>query len=199
MTENKIPSRDYKKIDPDDFENYEEQFVDKGGGGGSGTKSINRKGKKTINALKKEQRIQSRDKRRIEVETSLLQVLKKFPPLENHDLDEKRLDRYIIWIVDNIKELAPLEPSEIEIKFSKSGGPGGQNVNKRETRVVLVHPPTYLQAESDQARSQLQNRGLAMSLLQTRLQDHINDWKDYLEPDQNVDLELVRSLLDKKH
>jgi len=53
MIENKKPSNNYQKIDPDDFENYEEQFVDKGGGGG---KTSGHKGKKTFQALKKQQR-----------------------------------------------------------------------------------------------------------------------------------------------
>lgn len=194
MTEKNKPPRDYHKINPDDFDNYEEGYVEKGGVG-SGTKPVDRKGKKTIKALKKGQRIQSLEKHRIEVETSLKQVLKRFPPSENPDQREKHLDRYVIWIVENIRELSPLDSSEIEIKFSKSGGPGGQNVNKRETKVALIHQPTFLHAESDQTRNQLQNKNLALELLRVRLQDHLNDWKEYLAPGQIVDLELVKTLL----
>jgi len=126
-------------------------------------------------------------------------VLARFPQSEAGNLKKRRLDRYFDWIADNLNELAFLDPSEIEAKFSKSGGPGGQNVNKRETRVVLVHLPTLIQAESDQTRSQLQNRDLALSLLQDRLQEHIADWRDFLDPDQKVDLELVKTLLEKKN
>lgn len=198
MTEKNKPTPNYQKINPDDYLSYEDGFIKKGSGGGGGTGSADRKGKKTIWALKKEQRIQSRDKRRAELETSLLQVLARFPQPETRGPEMKRLERYIKWIADNLKELAPLDPSQIEVKFSKSGGPGGQNVNKRETRVVLVHIPTYLQAESEQARNQLQNRDLAMSLLGHRLRAHINDWRDYLAPNQKVDLELVKGLLEKQ-
>lgn len=197
MTDKKKPTPNYQKITPDDYLSYEEGFTKKSSGGGSGAKSAGRKGKKTIKALKKEERIQSRDKRRVEVETSLLQVLAKFPQPETHDLEKKYIDRYIEWIADCLNELAPLDPSEIEVKFSKSGGPGGQNVNKRETRVKLIHKPTHLHVDSDQTRSQLQNKNLALELLQERLQNHINDWKEYLSPGQIVDLDLVKILLNK--
>ncbi|NQS91172.1 MAG: peptide chain release factor-like protein [Chloroflexi bacterium] len=195
MTENQTPSRDYKKITPDDFDNYEEQYVEKGGGGGSGTKNAGRKGKKTIKALRKQQRDQSREGRRTEVKASLKRVLKNFPTFENPEIQEKHLNRYRTWIEDNLRGLTPLDSSDLVISFSKSGGPGGQNVNKRETKVLLVHQPTFIQVESDQTRSQLQNKNLALEILQERLKDHLNDWKEYLEPDQIVEIELIKNLL----
>ena len=193
MTENKIPSNDYQRIDPDDFENYEEQFVDKGGGGG---KSSGHKGKKTIHALKKQQRNQSVKHRRIDIEDSLKQVLSNFPIVDNMDIHEKNIFRYCAWIEDNISELAALNPSDYMVTFTKSGGPGGQNVNKRETKVMIVHKPTNIRVESDQTRSQMQNKNLALENLRERLQDHLGIWKEYLKPDQSVDAELVQVLLD---
>jgi len=167
MAENKIPSNDYQRIDPDDFENYEEQFVDKGGGGG---KSSGHKGKKTIHALKN--------------------------IVDNLDIHEKNVIRYCAWIEDNISELAALNPSDCVITFTKSGGPGGQNVNKRETKVMIVHKPTNIRVESDQTRSQMQNKNLALENLRERLQYHLAIWKEYLKPDQSVDAEQVQVLLD---
>ena len=78
MDEKNKPPKDYQKIDPDDFYNYEEGLVEKGGGGGSGGSAV-RKGKKTINALKRQQRSKSLEQRRSDLETSLKQVLKGFP------------------------------------------------------------------------------------------------------------------------
>jgi len=193
MAENKIPSNDYQRIDPDDFENYEEQFVDKGGGGG---KSSGHKGKKTIHALKKQQRNQSVKQRRKDVEDSLKQVLSNFPIVDNLDIHEKNVIRYCAWIEDNISELAALNPSDCVITFTKSGGPGGQNVNKRETKVMIVHKPTNIRVESDQTRSQMQNKNLALENLRERLQYHLAIWKEYLKPDQSVDAEQVQVLLD---
>ncbi|MES2213579.1 MAG: PCRF domain-containing protein [Patescibacteria group bacterium] len=55
--------------------------------------------------------------------------------------------------------------SDIRVELSRSSGPGGQNVNKRETAVRVVHIPTNLSAQSDNERSQAQNKEKAMSIL----------------------------------
>jgi peptide chain release factor 2 len=55
--------------------------------------------------------------------------------------------------------------TEIRIEYSRSGGPGGQNVNKRETAVRVVHEPTNLSAASDNERSQAQNKERALQAL----------------------------------
>ncbi|HDD61235.1 MAG TPA: peptide chain release factor-like protein [Chloroflexi bacterium] len=193
MSGKKPSSKGKRKVNPDDFINYEEQFVEKGGGGG---KTTGRKGKKTIRALKKQQRNQSIEQRMKDVEDSLKQVLSKLPITDNQDIHEKNIIRYCAWIEDNISDLAALDPSDCVITFTKSGGPGGQNVNKRETKVMIVHKPTNIRVESDQTRSQLQNKNLALEILQESLQDHLGIWKEYLNPNQSVDVELAKLLLD---
>lgn len=61
-------------------------------------------------------------------------------------------------------------PSEdIKTEYSKSSGPGGQNVNKRETAVRLVHIPTNLAVHVESERSQVQNREKAQILLEAKL------------------------------
>lgn len=59
--------------------------------------------------------------------------------------------------------------SELSIEFAKSSGPGGQNVNKRETAVRIVHTPTGLAVHADGERSQEANRDRAMSLLKGKI------------------------------
>ncbi len=59
--------------------------------------------------------------------------------------------------------------NELRVEFSRSSGPGGQNVNKRETAVRVVHIPTNLSAHSELERSQAQNKEKAIEILKGKL------------------------------
>lgn len=62
-----------------------------------------------------------------------------------------------------------IRPEDLRIEFSKAGGPGGQNVNKRETAVRLIHLPTNMSVHVTSERSQEQNREKGMEMLRGRL------------------------------
>ena len=62
-----------------------------------------------------------------------------------------------------------VRPGDVLERFTRSGGPGGQNVNKVETAVRITHIPTGLVVASQTQRSQHQNRATAMTLLLSRI------------------------------
>lgn len=80
---------------------------------------------------------------------SLVEVLPKFSKLEEKDF--------------------VIPDSDIKIEYSRASGPGGQNVNKRETAVRLVHIPSGLSVHANGERSQEQNRERALSILRAKI------------------------------
>src|SRR3989344_3401501 len=100
----------------------------------------------------------------------------------------KKLRHTSFSLVEVLPKLGKLEekdivipPADLKIEFARSSGPGGQNVNKRETAVRIVHIPTGIAVHSSGERSQEQNRQQAFVILLAKIFKKAQEEKKSLE------------------
>lgn len=87
----------------------------------------------------------------------------------------------VLPVLPDIHKVA-IPSDELEVNFANAGGPGGQNVNKRETKVIMRHIPTNITVTVATERNQEQNRSIALEMIQAKLyKKRENDRKAEIE------------------
>jgi len=97
---------------------------------------------------------------------SLVEVLPKFSKLDERDFE--------------------IPDADLKVEFAKSGGPGGQNVNKRETAVRILHIPTNISVHATGERSQEANRERAMNILRAKIFQKAQNEKKTFEESMKI-------------
>jgi len=131
----------------------EEMFLSESGEGGIKTVTCFIKGKNVFNLLKNE---------------SGVHRVQRVPTTESAG----RIHTSTITVAvlpEMAKTVIEIRPEDIKMDFYRSGGKGGQNVNKVSTAVRLTHLPTGVVVECQEERSQLKNREKGMKILESRL------------------------------
>lgn len=105
----------------------------------------------------------------------------------------KKLRHTSFSLVEVLPKLGKLEEKDIvipdadlKIEFARSSGPGGQNVNKRETAVRIVHIPTNISVHASGERSQEQNREQAMGILRAKIFKKAQEEKKSVEESMKI-------------
>lgn len=166
MIENDIQTPEEDKWDKL-YGDYDNQFY-AGKGGKSKSKS------RSTDAAHKQDVLMSQERRKLDYKEKLREVLEKLPDFND----------YISWLNLSFEKGAPyIDDEDLRFEFSRSSGAGGQNVNRRETAVGCVHVPTAIKVHNEETRNQLRNRERSVERLEEVLSKHLEDWANYVHPD----------------
>lgn len=175
-----------QNISEDLWYEIEDEFSDDRGGRVS---SGGKKGRKTLENIARTNAENAIQRRKDKAKGFIKDELKHFPfdRLDKSDYLEEGIEDYASWVVTCIDNRHNSTFSvvdfdkDVEYSYAKSSGPGGQNVNKRETAVYARHIITGIYVRNSEERGAEINKKLAQGDLEKRVLSHIKNWSTYLE------------------
>jgi len=184
-------------VEPEDY--YDERYADyedsrhEVRGGRAGGRRKEHHGRKTQEAVAQTQAHESEVNRGKQARTKILRILAGFPELGSRENEDRFIDSYLNWLQSCFSQnKLILEPQFVKLEFSRSSGAGGQNVNKVETAVRARHLKTNVTAHNEEQRSQSENREAALKHLQSKLLEHLKDWRTWLHSENKKITDITR-------
>ncbi len=189
----------------DQYEDYEYQDARNSGGGGSKKPKNIKHGRKTTQAIK-QSNTESAERNRKEFAMQLLKKdLEHFPAGNTQTENSSAISNYLSWISKSLQSDEPINLDEeitsgrLELSTKRrSSGPGGQNVNKTAVTAVFKHTVSGLIVESTKTRELPKNQQHALSLINSRIQKHLNYWKVVLANSDAKIADIAYLLLQEK-
>jgi hypothetical protein len=189
-------------LNPEDYYGIEDElFPGKTGGGSGGKKKERSPTSKTSQAARNRHKEEAMRNRHEESINAVAGVVENLVRGKSPQETEQCLGDYIAWVNLCLQTgEVDIDESDLKVETFRSGGAGGQNVNKVSSGARVRHHITGIFVESSQERDQPKNIEEAKDILNEKLRDHLGNWRTILQDGDpgKAPRELTREDFEKK-